>query len=156
MGTVRAGARPISGDSGLDQIAALERGEIDFTLAQKPYEIGQLAVEWGYKYLTEGEVERVSREIAQLDGGARFDQAPGCAAVVGMRLVQVHRGPAVRAARRVLDEAAPADSAITGTAGAPASNRMAATAGSSVAAITSPRHQSTGRMIPSQDRPAAT
>lgn len=40
-----------SWDAGLDQIAALKRGEIDFTLAQKPFEIGQLAVEWGVKYL---------------------------------------------------------------------------------------------------------
>jgi len=40
-----------SWDAGLDQIAALKRGEIDFTLAQKPFEIGQLAVEWGTKYL---------------------------------------------------------------------------------------------------------
>jgi len=42
-----------SWDAGMDQIKALEAGEIDFTLAQKPYEIGQLAVEWGYKYLTQ-------------------------------------------------------------------------------------------------------
>jgi ribose transport system substrate-binding protein len=42
-----------SWDAGLDQIAALKAGQIDFTLAQKPYEIGQLAVEWGYKYLTQ-------------------------------------------------------------------------------------------------------
>lgn len=51
-----------SWDAGMDQIQALERGEIDFTLAQKPYEIGYLAVEWGYKYLTEGvEVPKVIR-----------------------------------------------------------------------------------------------
>lgn len=41
-----------SWDAGMDQINALKAGQIDFTLAQKPYEIGQLAVEWGYKYLT--------------------------------------------------------------------------------------------------------
>jgi ribose transport system substrate-binding protein len=43
-----------SWDAGMDQINALKAGQIDFTLAQKPYEIGQLAVEWGYKYLTQG------------------------------------------------------------------------------------------------------
>jgi ribose transport system substrate-binding protein len=43
-----------SWDAGMDQINALKKGQIDFTLAQKPYEIGYLAVEWGYKYLTEG------------------------------------------------------------------------------------------------------
>jgi len=43
-----------SWDAGMDQINALKAGQIDFTLAQKPYEIGYLAVEWGYKYLTEG------------------------------------------------------------------------------------------------------
>jgi ribose transport system substrate-binding protein len=42
-----------SWDAGMDQINALKAGQIDFTLAQKPYEIGYLAVEWGYKYLTE-------------------------------------------------------------------------------------------------------
>ncbi len=41
-----------SWDAGKDQIAALKAGQIDFTLAQKPFEIGALAVEWGYKYLT--------------------------------------------------------------------------------------------------------
>jgi len=51
-----------SWDAGMDQIQALERGEIDFTLAQRPYEIGQLAVEWGYKYLTQkAEVPKVIR-----------------------------------------------------------------------------------------------
>jgi ribose transport system substrate-binding protein len=43
-----------SWDAGMDQINALKEGQIDFTLAQKPYEIGYLAVEWGYKYLTDG------------------------------------------------------------------------------------------------------
>ena len=43
-----------SWDAGKDQIAALKAGQIDFTLAQKPFEIGQLAVEWGYKYLESG------------------------------------------------------------------------------------------------------
>jgi len=42
-----------SWDAGMDQINALKEGKIDFTLAQRPYEIGQLAVEWGYKYLTQ-------------------------------------------------------------------------------------------------------
>jgi len=40
-----------SWDAGMDQINALKAGQIDFTLAQKPFEIGQLAVEWGVKYL---------------------------------------------------------------------------------------------------------
>ena len=35
-------------------INALRKGEVDLVLAQKPYEIGSLAVEWGYKYLTAG------------------------------------------------------------------------------------------------------
>ncbi|MCX7038063.1 MAG: ABC transporter substrate-binding protein [Spirochaetes bacterium] len=42
-----------SWDAGMDQINALKAGQIDFTLAQKPFEIGQLAVEWGYKFLTQ-------------------------------------------------------------------------------------------------------
>jgi ribose transport system substrate-binding protein len=35
-------------------IQMLRDGKIDLVLAQKPAEIGSLAVEWGYKYLTEG------------------------------------------------------------------------------------------------------
>jgi ribose transport system substrate-binding protein len=51
-----------SWDAGMDQINALKAGQIDFTLAQKPYEIGQLAVEWGYKYLTQNaQVPKVIR-----------------------------------------------------------------------------------------------
>ena len=51
-----------SWDAGQDQINALQAGQIDFTLAQKPYEIGQLAVEWGYKYLTQNaQVPKVIR-----------------------------------------------------------------------------------------------
>jgi ribose transport system substrate-binding protein len=42
-----------SWDAGMDQINALKAGQIDFTLAQQPYQIGYLAVEWGYKYLTQ-------------------------------------------------------------------------------------------------------
>lgn len=41
-------------DASVDIIAALKKGQIDIVLAQKPYEIGYLAVEWGYKYLTAG------------------------------------------------------------------------------------------------------
>ncbi|MCG8571984.1 MAG: ABC transporter substrate-binding protein [Spirochaetes bacterium] len=33
-------------------IEALKKGEVDLVLAQKPAEMGFLAVEWGYKYLT--------------------------------------------------------------------------------------------------------
>jgi ribose transport system substrate-binding protein len=36
-----------SWDAGMDQINALKEGQIDFTLAQKPYEIGYLAVNGG-------------------------------------------------------------------------------------------------------------
>jgi len=32
---------------------ALKDGKVDLVLAQRPYQIGQLAVEWGYKYLTQ-------------------------------------------------------------------------------------------------------
>jgi ribose transport system substrate-binding protein len=35
-------------------IQMLKEGKIDLVLAQKPAEIGSLAVEWGYKYLTAG------------------------------------------------------------------------------------------------------
>jgi len=41
-------------DATLDLINALKEGKVDLVLAQKPAEIGQLAVEWGFKYLTEG------------------------------------------------------------------------------------------------------
>ncbi len=43
-----------SWDATVDLINALKEGKVDLVLAQKPYEIGYLAVEWGYKYLTEG------------------------------------------------------------------------------------------------------
>ncbi len=35
-------------------IEALKAGQVDLVLAQKPAEIGSLAVEWGYKFLTQG------------------------------------------------------------------------------------------------------
>jgi len=35
-------------------VAGLRNGEIDLVLAQKPAEIGALAVEWGYRYFAEG------------------------------------------------------------------------------------------------------
>jgi ribose transport system substrate-binding protein len=41
-------------DATVDLINALKEGKVDLVLAQKPAEIGQLAVEWGYKHLTEG------------------------------------------------------------------------------------------------------
>ena len=41
-------------DATVDMIAALKKGQVDLVLAQKPYEIGSLAVEWGFKFLTEG------------------------------------------------------------------------------------------------------
>jgi ribose transport system substrate-binding protein len=43
-----------SWDATVDLINALKEGKVDMVLAQKPFEIGYLAVEWGYKYLTEG------------------------------------------------------------------------------------------------------
>jgi ribose transport system substrate-binding protein len=41
-------------DATVDLINALKEGKVDLVLAQKPAEIGQLAVEWGYKHLIEG------------------------------------------------------------------------------------------------------
>jgi len=41
-------------DATVDMIAALKKGQVDLVLAQKPYEIGSLAVEWGFKFLTDG------------------------------------------------------------------------------------------------------
>jgi len=41
-------------DATEDLINALKKGEVDLVLAQKPAEIGALAVEWGYKYLKDG------------------------------------------------------------------------------------------------------
>ena len=38
-------------DATEDLINALKKGEVDLVLAQKPGEIGSLAVEWGVKYL---------------------------------------------------------------------------------------------------------
>jgi ribose transport system substrate-binding protein len=35
-------------------IQALKAGQVDLVLAQKPAEIGSLAVDWGYKHLTQG------------------------------------------------------------------------------------------------------
>jgi ribose transport system substrate-binding protein len=35
-------------------IEALKAGQVDLVLAQKPAEIGSLAVEWGFKFLTQG------------------------------------------------------------------------------------------------------
>jgi ribose transport system substrate-binding protein len=43
-----------SWDATVDLINALREGHVDLVLAQKPYEIGYLAVEWGYRHLTEG------------------------------------------------------------------------------------------------------
>jgi ribose transport system substrate-binding protein len=46
--------RIASWDATVDLINALKEGHVDLVLAQKPFEIGQLAVEWGYRHLTEG------------------------------------------------------------------------------------------------------
>ncbi len=43
-----------SWDATEDLINALKEGKVDLVLAQKPAEIGALAVEWGYKYFKEG------------------------------------------------------------------------------------------------------
>jgi ribose transport system substrate-binding protein len=49
-----AGEVKIAGwDATPDLINALKEGKVDLVLAQRPYQIGQLAVEWGYKYLTQ-------------------------------------------------------------------------------------------------------
>ncbi len=45
-----------SWDATVDLINALKEGHVDLVLAQKPFEIGQLAVEWGYRYLTQNAV----------------------------------------------------------------------------------------------------
>ena len=39
-------------DATPDLINALKDGKVDLVLAQRPYQIGQLAAEWGYNYLT--------------------------------------------------------------------------------------------------------
>jgi len=41
-------------DATEDLVNALKKGEVDLVLAQKPAEIGSLAVEWGVKYLENG------------------------------------------------------------------------------------------------------
>lgn len=41
-------------DASVDIINALKKEQIDLVLAQKPYEIGSLAVDWGVKFLTAG------------------------------------------------------------------------------------------------------
>jgi len=41
-----------SWDATLTLIEALKKGEVDLVLAQKPAEMGTLAVDWGYKFLT--------------------------------------------------------------------------------------------------------
>jgi ribose transport system substrate-binding protein len=40
-------------DATPDLIKALKEGKVDLVLAQRPYQIGQLAAEWGFKYLTQ-------------------------------------------------------------------------------------------------------
>jgi len=40
-------------DATPDLINALKDGKVDLVLAQRPYQIGQLAAEWGYKFLTQ-------------------------------------------------------------------------------------------------------
>ncbi len=42
-----------SWDATEELISALKKGQVDIVLAQKPAEIGSLAVEWGYKYFKE-------------------------------------------------------------------------------------------------------
>ncbi len=40
-------------DASVELVNAIKEGQIDVLLAQKPAEIGSLAVEWGFKYFTE-------------------------------------------------------------------------------------------------------
>ncbi len=42
-----------SWDATVDLINALKAGKVDLVLAQRPYDMGYLAVEWGYKYFTQ-------------------------------------------------------------------------------------------------------
>ena len=42
-----------SWDATRNLINALKEGQVDLVLAQKPAEMGALAVEWGYKFFTE-------------------------------------------------------------------------------------------------------
>ncbi|MBI9101229.1 MAG: substrate-binding domain-containing protein [Spirochaetales bacterium] len=51
-GTVRIAAW----DASEILITALRHGEVDLVLGQKPAEIGEMAIEWGYKYLTDNTV----------------------------------------------------------------------------------------------------
>lgn len=60
-----AGAVKIaSWDATLTNIEALKKGVVDLVLAQKPGEMGSLAVDWGYKYITSGKKTKVPRHIA--------------------------------------------------------------------------------------------
>lgn len=42
-----------SWDATVDLINALKEGKVDLVLAQRPFDMGYLAVEWGYKYFTQ-------------------------------------------------------------------------------------------------------
>ncbi len=46
-----------SWDATLELIGALKKGQVDLVLAQKPGEMGSLAIEWGVKYLKDNSVQ---------------------------------------------------------------------------------------------------
>ena len=46
-----------SWDATLELIGALKKGQVDLVLAQKPGEMGSLAIEWGVKYLNDNSVQ---------------------------------------------------------------------------------------------------
>jgi ribose transport system substrate-binding protein len=52
-----------SWDATLDLIAALKKGTVDMVLAQKPGEMGSLAVDWGVKYLADKANVQVPKKV---------------------------------------------------------------------------------------------
>jgi ribose transport system substrate-binding protein len=46
-----------------DLIGALKKGQVDLVLAQKPGEMGSLAVEWGVKYLADKKNVKVPKKV---------------------------------------------------------------------------------------------
>jgi ribose transport system substrate-binding protein len=52
-----------SWDATTDLIGALKKGQVDLVLAQKPAEMGSLAVEWGVKYLKDKKHVKVPKKV---------------------------------------------------------------------------------------------
>jgi ribose transport system substrate-binding protein len=50
-------------DATLDNIASLKKGNADLVLAQKPGEMGSLAIEWGVKYLKDKKTVKVPKKV---------------------------------------------------------------------------------------------